>query len=78
MSIKKTNEMYLFYIIVTPPDGYICKICNVKGHYIKDCPQKLQSSLHQLNNKTQTCWFCLANPDVEKTLIIEYINNILV
>lgn len=22
-----------------PPPGYICKRCNVPGHYVKDCPQ---------------------------------------
>ncbi|ORX55121.1 hypothetical protein DM01DRAFT_1286543 [Hesseltinella vesiculosa] len=23
-----------------PPEGYVCKICNEPGHFIKDCPQK--------------------------------------
>ena len=25
-----------------PPPGYVCKICNIPGHFIQDCPQKLQ------------------------------------
>lgn len=69
-------------MIVTPPDGYTCKICGVKGHFIKDCPKKSQSTLPQANIKPQSCWFCLANPAVEKQLIVEYYfiiinNNIL-
>jgi hypothetical protein len=24
----------------TVPDNYICKICNIPGHLIKDCPNK--------------------------------------
>jgi hypothetical protein len=24
----------------TPKNGYVCKRCNVPGHYIKDCPQQ--------------------------------------
>ncbi|KAF8469918.1 CwfJ C-terminus 1-domain-containing protein-like protein [Gautieria morchelliformis] len=23
-----------------PPEGYICRICNASGHFIRDCPQK--------------------------------------
>src|SRR4051794_34534050 len=25
-----------------PPEGYVCKICQVAGHYIQDCPTKAQ------------------------------------
>ena len=22
-----------------PPEGYVCRLCDQKGHYIKDCPE---------------------------------------
>lgn len=24
----------------TPPDGYVCKLCDVAGHWIQQCPKK--------------------------------------
>ncbi|KAI9207302.1 CwfJ C-terminus 1-domain-containing protein-like protein [Polychytrium aggregatum] len=23
-----------------PPDGYVCKICNIPGHFVKECPNR--------------------------------------
>ncbi|KAJ4438621.1 hypothetical protein ANN_14568, partial [Periplaneta americana] len=32
-----------------PPPAYLCHLCFKKGHYIKDCPQGLESNgLHQI------------------------------
>lgn len=50
-----------------PPDSYTCKICSVKGHYLKNCPEK------KLRTETQVgklCWFCLSNPELAKHLIV--------
>ena len=31
-----------------PPNGYICKICNIPGHWIKRCPSKYDPRLSQV------------------------------
>ncbi|KAI8912232.1 CwfJ C-terminus 1-domain-containing protein-like protein [Powellomyces hirtus] len=60
-----------------PPDHYVCRLCNVPGHYINDCPQAEKShrpsgsvddSLR--HRDANQCWFCLSNPQLEKQLIV--------
>lgn len=58
-----------------PPDTYVCHICNVPGHYIKDCPEKSSSARNQSkrprgDTEKMACWFCLSNPDIESHLIV--------
>ncbi|KAI8088900.1 CwfJ C-terminus 1-domain-containing protein-like protein [Halteromyces radiatus] len=50
------------------PSGYVCKICNEPGHFIKDCPKKEERPPRQQADLS-SCWFCLANPKIEKHLI---------
>lgn len=50
-----------------PPASYVCRICNEAGHYIQDCPQK--ATREKVINPNE-CWFCLANPNVTKHLIV--------
>lgn len=56
---------------------YVCRICNVPGHHISDCPrQRIQKDLSRertLNKKPRTehCWFCLANPQIKRHLIVD-------
>ncbi|KAI9592483.1 CwfJ C-terminus 1-domain-containing protein-like protein [Syncephalis fuscata] len=52
-----------------PPAGYVCRICNQPGHFIKECPQKTERSALQATKNTGPCWFCLGSPDVAKHLI---------
>lgn len=44
----------------TPPDTYVCRICNTPGHYIRDCPQK--KTLNEMGTKKPpegyTCRAC--------------------
>lgn len=63
------------------PDGYVCKICSVPGHWIQDCPQgKAEREARQAGgggrhasrpprDPNAKCWFCLGSADVEKHLI---------
>ena len=30
-----------------PPKGYVCRICNIEGHFIRSCPQKQQQQQQQ-------------------------------
>lgn len=39
--------------------NYVCRICNVPGHHIKECPTK---------KTTRDCWFCLDSPSASKNL----------
>ncbi|KAI8142700.1 CwfJ C-terminus 1-domain-containing protein-like protein [Fennellomyces sp. T-0311] len=63
-----------------PRGGYICKICNEPGHFIQDCPQKNQGAPERRvmtdAEKLESCWFCLANPKLEKHLIASIGNEI--
>ncbi|KAG2217557.1 hypothetical protein INT45_006724, partial [Circinella minor] len=58
-----------------PADGYICKICNEPGHFIQDCPSKAQQQAQRDADKLESCWFCLANPKLEKHLIVSIGNE---
>ncbi|GJN88523.1 hypothetical protein Rhopal_001489-T1 [Rhodotorula paludigena] len=62
-----------------PPDHYTCRICDNKGHWIQDCPEKEARDAERAANRTHRgtqkpispdeCWFCLSNPKVTKHLI---------
>ncbi|GAA5862307.1 hypothetical protein JCM3774_004858 [Rhodotorula dairenensis] len=65
-----------------PPDHYTCNICQQKGHWIQDCPEKeardaerdaaRKAGGHRGPAKPispDECWFCLSNPKVTKHLI---------
>ncbi|KAI8338789.1 CwfJ C-terminus 1-domain-containing protein-like protein [Choanephora cucurbitarum] len=49
-----------------PPAGYVCKICQGTDHYVTQCPQQAKAKCKFLD----ACWFCLANPNLEKHLIV--------
>ncbi|KAK4053130.1 hypothetical protein OIV83_001865 [Microbotryomycetes sp. JL201] len=61
----------------SPPDNYTCNICNQKGHWIQDCPEKSERDAQRSANRSapkqpiqpDECWFCLSNPKVTKHLI---------
>eukprot|EP01135_Chromosphaera_perkinsii_P003791 Nk52_evm37s255 gene=Nk52_evmTU37s255 len=54
-----------------PPDNYKCKICNVPGHWIQNCPEKTNPRTAKQNQQPQQpCWFCLSSPEVEKHLVV--------
>ncbi|PVU90812.1 hypothetical protein BB559_004422 [Furculomyces boomerangus] len=66
-----------------PHKGYVCRICNQPGHFITDCSQRNNRNnsgdqrYQQPGNETISksdiqirCWFCLANPDINKRLIV--------
>lgn len=53
-----------------PPHGYVCRKCNVPGHFISDCPSSHPSHNQEGAGSKQTCWFCLANPEIERHLLV--------
>lgn len=62
-----------------PPQGYICKLCAITDdHYFKDCPEKTYSrkrkrTLNSAQSKVvdpSSCFFCLANPNLARHLIV--------
>lgn len=34
-----------------PSDGYVCKLCNIPGHWIQQCPNEPQEKHHRRKNK---------------------------
>ncbi|GAA6027014.1 hypothetical protein JCM8097_006041 [Rhodosporidiobolus ruineniae] len=68
-----------------PPDHYTCHLCEQKGHWIQDCPEKEARDAERQSMRMQRgeganraaqkpispdeCWFCLSNPKVTKHLI---------
>ncbi|SCV68934.1 BQ2448_1954 [Microbotryum intermedium] len=63
-----------------PPDHYTCNICEQKGHWIQDCPEKVERDAQRAAVRAgaggskkpiqpDECWFCLSNPKVTKHLI---------
>ncbi|GAA5868473.1 hypothetical protein JCM8547_006285 [Rhodosporidiobolus lusitaniae] len=68
-----------------PPEHYTCHLCQQKGHWIQDCPEKAQRDAEREKGRMQRnegaarasqkpispdeCWFCLSNPSVTKHLI---------
>ncbi|KAJ1922316.1 hypothetical protein H4219_000178 [Mycoemilia scoparia] len=54
-----------------PPESYICHACNQPGHWIQNCPERISRSKDKKKHQEiSNCWFCLANPDVNKQLIV--------
>lgn len=56
-----------------PGSGYICRICNVPGHFIDDCPygtKKHRKNNHSESGSSENCWFCLGASDAENNLLI--------
>ena len=47
-----------------PPPGYVCRRCNVPGHFVSECPDI------NVRRDTQPCWFCLSSPKVATHLIV--------
>ncbi|KAI5476200.1 hypothetical protein MNV49_007962 [Pseudohyphozyma bogoriensis] len=63
-----------------PPDHYTCNICQQKGHWIQECPEKAERDAARDAARANRgeprrpiqpdeCWFCLSNPKVTKHLI---------
>ncbi|KNE63620.1 hypothetical protein AMAG_08722 [Allomyces macrogynus ATCC 38327] len=45
------------------PDGYVCRICNVPGHWVRACPNKIKAA------PPADCWFCLHSPGLAQHCI---------
>lgn len=49
-----------------PPQGYTCKICNVPGHFVQDCPEKVDAPPRRTNGapgpppETYVCRLCVS------------------
>ncbi|KAI7885473.1 CwfJ C-terminus 1-domain-containing protein-like protein [Mucor mucedo] len=55
--------------VKAPPKGYACNVCGQSDHFIKNRPQRKPRNNRE-QPKLDSCWFCLANPKVEKHLIV--------
>jgi hypothetical protein len=51
----------------TIKEGYVCKICNSKEHFVWECPQKPQ---HKTFYSTEDCYFCMNNEKCASHLIV--------
>jgi diadenosine tetraphosphate (Ap4A) HIT family hydrolase len=51
-----------------PRAEYVCKICNIPGHFIQACPEK-QERRRPEENPMPECWFCLSSPSLSKHLL---------
>ncbi|KAJ3368290.1 hypothetical protein GGF31_006521 [Allomyces arbusculus] len=46
-----------------PPAEYVCKICNVPGHWVRACPNRTKMA------PPADCWFCLHSPGLAQHCI---------
>ncbi|KAJ3364285.1 hypothetical protein GGF32_002256 [Allomyces javanicus] len=46
-----------------PPAHYVCKICNVPGHWVRACPNKTKVA------PPADCWFCMESPGLAQHCI---------
>ncbi|KAL0568073.1 hypothetical protein V5O48_013917 [Marasmius crinis-equi] len=66
-----------------PKEGYVCRACGSEAHYLDDCPVANQRPAHPGGEgrgrgrrgppkeiEPSECWFCLANPNLAKHLIV--------
>lgn len=53
--------------------GYVCNICHVPGHHIRECPDRTKRARPEANRETERkdCWFCLASPTARRHLIVD-------
>ncbi|RKP39624.1 CwfJ C-terminus 1-domain-containing protein-like protein [Dimargaris cristalligena] len=60
-----------------PPESYTCNACRVPGHWIQNCPQIAERDLERKRQfQMNHCWFCLANPAVDKELIVHITDHV--
>ncbi|KAL2078593.1 hypothetical protein ACEWY4_026278 [Coilia grayii] len=54
-----------------PPPNYLCHLCFNKGHYIKDCPQRLKGKSKEGVGATKAVVFLVVAPggDVEESAV---------
>lgn len=56
-----------------PPAGYTCKICNVPGHFVQDCPEKVDAPPRRANGSpgpppdTYVCRLCVSLQDASRS-----------
>ncbi|KAJ2661143.1 hypothetical protein IWW48_002554 [Coemansia sp. RSA 1200] len=53
-----------------PPPGYICRQCKQPGHWRSDCRAAGDGGAASAADTQASCWFCLANPDVDQNLMV--------
>ncbi|KAG7092838.1 hypothetical protein E1B28_009152 [Marasmius oreades] len=65
-----------------PKEGYVCRACGSDAHYLDDCPVANQRTSYSGGERGRgrrgppkeiepsECWFCLANPNLAKHLIV--------
>ncbi|KAJ3406521.1 hypothetical protein HDV05_005964 [Chytridiales sp. JEL 0842] len=57
------------------PPTYICNICKTGGHWVQECPKKIDRRKGPHIEKSRNCWFCLSNPELEKHLLLHIGEN---
>mmetsp|Transcript_19051 Transcript_19051/g.28345 ORF Transcript_19051/g.28345 Transcript_19051/m.28345 type:complete len:224 (-) Transcript_19051:3818-4489(-) len=50
----------------TPPEGYVCNVCNTAGHWIQQCPNKKRSSKRQKSNHVPVAGVDPSQTDIEE------------